>query len=78
MGNDAAVKGITVAPGDDKTGLMPGKPIGQMVSQSGHEESIAGRPADSLYLALHNLNLTPERQHLGLEPRLIAVARSSE
>jgi hypothetical protein len=45
----------------------------QMISQSGLEHSIAGRPVHSLDLALQNLNLT-ERQHLRLEPGLIAVA----
>jgi hypothetical protein len=37
--------------------------------------SIARRPADSLDLALEDLNLSAERQHLSLQLGLIAMSR---
>jgi hypothetical protein len=45
-----------------------------MLMQGGHDHSIASRPAHPLDLALKNLNLAPERQHLSLERGSIAAA----
>ena len=51
----------------------PGR-LWEVFSQGGHDHAVARSPADALDLALQNLNLAAEGQHLNLRLCLVLTA----